>query len=377
MIMKKILLIVLFNFTLFANTSSCMLDVYFGNGVWNSYKEAEASKNELRTFIQNNNPSRFAIKDEDVTYSLKNAYNHTYGTSIDLIETHWQLYESGQISEGYFSFVAHVLDGRDTEEKFLKDLREIIAQSDADTSDMYAKYQEESFNVNHNVLLVSHSQGNLFANKIYAILDAPERNKFRNIAIATPAEKVLSGGSYVTLNFDYVVGGIPGSLPGNTDGVGHTFVDSYINNSASAIKMSTIINQEVAALDEKGCGDYIAFEIVGYVCPHGRSDQELAIDIYGATDRYGYATYVHELVLESSQVRIPKEVDVDGYLSCPLKNLDVETMIPKYDEADCDAYVLETLSGEVTGGSYENSYTCTRYGLSGETIKMLNKMLGL
>ena len=32
--MKKILLIVLFNFTLFANTSSCMLDVYFGNGVW-------------------------------------------------------------------------------------------------------------------------------------------------------------------------------------------------------------------------------------------------------------------------------------------------------------------------------------------------------
>ena len=120
--MKKILLILLLSFTLFANTSSCMLDVYFGNGVWNESWQAEDSMDALKKFIQQNNPTRFPRTDEDITYSFKLAYNNTNGTLTDLIETYWQLYESGQISEGYFTFVARLLDGSITEETFLKHL---------------------------------------------------------------------------------------------------------------------------------------------------------------------------------------------------------------------------------------------------------------
>ncbi len=40
--MKKLLLILLVSLTLFAKTEeSCMLDVYFGNGVGNTQKQAE------------------------------------------------------------------------------------------------------------------------------------------------------------------------------------------------------------------------------------------------------------------------------------------------------------------------------------------------
>ena len=164
--MKKTLIIVLFNFSLWASTNSCMLDVYFGNGVWNESWQAEESMGSLATFMQERNPEKFTINDENITYNFKYAHNDTHGTLVDLIETYWQL------SEGYFTFVAHILDGSVTEEQFLTDLRKIIVQENGDTNTMYAKYQSESFSQNHNVLLVSHLQGNLFANKIYALLDA-------------------------------------------------------------------------------------------------------------------------------------------------------------------------------------------------------------
>ena len=54
--MRKIVLIILFTFTLFANNDSCKLDVYFGNGVWNDSQEAEKSKDELKAFMQQHNP---------------------------------------------------------------------------------------------------------------------------------------------------------------------------------------------------------------------------------------------------------------------------------------------------------------------------------
>ena len=370
--MKKLLFTVLFNFTLFANTNTCMLDIYFGNGVWNSYKEAEASKNELRTFMQNHNPSRFAIEDEDLTYSLKNAYNHTYGTSIDLIETHWQLYESGQISEGYFSFVAHVLDGSVTQEKFLKDLREIIAQSDADTSNMYAKYQAESFNLKHNVLLVSHSQGNLFANKIFAQLSNSEKQHFQNVAIATPASRVFSGGPYVTLNQDAVVGAIPGSLPGNAEGFGHTFVDSYLNNpnSATKEKIAVGINEAVDMLDLIGCGRYIGFQFIGYVCDDHHAPIENDVDIYGAYYTGVQSWWTTEKIILEHQT---EGEWIDNI--CQVNGFDVGVIMPEYDKQGCEAYMITSFYGEVTSGTFNNSLTCATYAISSETVKKLNNML--
>ena len=85
--MKKIILILLFSLTLFANSDSCKLDVYYGNGVWNSEEQTRDSTKKLKAFMQMNNIMRFLKVDDGTTYSFKYAYNPEHGTTDDLIET--------------------------------------------------------------------------------------------------------------------------------------------------------------------------------------------------------------------------------------------------------------------------------------------------
>ena len=84
--MKKIILIMLFSLTIFANTNPCKLDIYFGNGVWNDGQAAQESMFELKIFIQLNYPTRFSIVEDGVTYDFKYAHNETYGTINDLLK---------------------------------------------------------------------------------------------------------------------------------------------------------------------------------------------------------------------------------------------------------------------------------------------------
>lgn len=263
--MKKIILILLLTLTLFANDETCKLDIYYGNGVWNDLEDAEDSREELEIFMQGENPQRFNIADNNITYSFNYAYNKTDGTINDLIETHWQLYSSGQIGELYFSFLTKVLNAVDitnlNEESYREKLRDIITQYYLDISDMYDIYQKNSFSKGHNVLLVAHSQGKLFGNQIYEVLSDDEKNKFQMVSVGTPANKVAGGGDYTTLHGDFVIRPIPSSLASNADGFGHTFVESYLNESN--IDSRTMINagifKAVNALDENSCDAYRYF----------------------------------------------------------------------------------------------------------------------
>jgi len=113
-----------------------------------------------------------------------------------MIETYWQLYESGQISQGYFANMAKVLDGVDNtnpdEEAFRERIINIINQYELDSQTMINNYRTSSFNNKHNVLLVAHSQGNLFGNKMYALLTDEEKQKFQMVSVATPANSVTA-----------------------------------------------------------------------------------------------------------------------------------------------------------------------------------------
>jgi hypothetical protein len=87
---------------------------------------------------------------------------------------------------------------------------------------------------------VSHSQGNLFANSIYRLLDKKERKKFAISAVATPANRVEGAGPYVTLDSDGVIIYLaksfhPSPLPANTSNSSpppglfdHNFVEHYL-----------------------------------------------------------------------------------------------------------------------------------------------------
>ena len=84
--------------------SECMRDVYFGNGVWND--RYGAWSNMLQLFDEFNKIGRYNPK----LHHFGLAYNigtpasaSTSGAFDDIIETFWQLKESGQISTEYYA----------------------------------------------------------------------------------------------------------------------------------------------------------------------------------------------------------------------------------------------------------------------------------
>lgn len=218
----------------------CMTDIYFGNGVWNTEKQAIENMKELRKFMQYRAATPLLIEDEkNQLYSFKYAYNPSRGTVDDLVETYWQLYESGQISDGYFASVYLVLAGGagTSNEAFLAKLRAIINIYNNDANAIYQPYYNASFSKNYNVLLVAHSQGNLLGNKIYSFISDQEKARFRMVSVATPANHVMMPGQtspYVTAVGDPVISAIPNALEGNVDGIGHEFIPTYLNGSIDA-----------------------------------------------------------------------------------------------------------------------------------------------
>lgn len=228
--MKKILFMILMTISS-VYAKPCMTDIYFGNGVWNTEEQAIEGKTELRKFLLLGSNAKLDINKEGIDYDFKHAYNKTTGTNTDLIETFWQLKESGQISKGYFDMIAATLatkDGASSHQEIMAQIHNIIAYYNFNMTIMFELYKTSSFKQKHNVLLVAHSQGNLFGNKMYTLMNEEKKKKFRMVSVATPASTAL-GNLYVTATNDYVIGPILNSLPGNVAGTGHTFLGTYLN----------------------------------------------------------------------------------------------------------------------------------------------------
>ena len=111
------------------------------------------------------------------------------------------------------------------------------------------------FKLSHKVLLVSHSQGNLFANRIYDTIEPiGYHDYFANLQVASPASKVKAiKGDYVTLFGDPIINPIPGSMPGNSIGeVGHSFVEAYLEQSDPLSKIISKLKALLSTLDSEG-----------------------------------------------------------------------------------------------------------------------------
>ncbi len=264
-LIKLTLVISLFFGTLYAqNINECKTDIYFGNGVWNSQDDAEKSIIELQKIID-----KVIIKNDPKLQAkygqIKLQYNWSYGEMMDLLETFYQLKETEQIEEEYFfSFIDYLIKtaDKDIKNEYIKAMREqiinlvtILEENEVDS--MLTKYYEESFKLSHKVLLISHSQGNLFANRIYdKINPTGYKDYFANMQIASPASEVnASKGDYVTLStdltsFDPVINFIPGSMRPNASGNnGHKLVSAYLSQADPLNKITTKIKQLLANLD--------------------------------------------------------------------------------------------------------------------------------
>src|SRR3989344_185804 len=180
--------------------------VVFANGILNSKIEALENSKELQDklpAIFNNEP-----------LSVKLAYNQTHLAGIgDFIETNFPVFDD-------------------------YDLNTILMQMHADVT-------------TRKILLVGHSQGSVYANKIYEYLVAhgvPAQD-VAVYAVATPASYVAGGGKYITYTLDDIISLFVKKytwlhpLPANvtfsdllnspdltTDTVvqGHSFIDIYL-----------------------------------------------------------------------------------------------------------------------------------------------------
>jgi len=265
--MKKFILVisVIIAFSVIANAlpiNECKTDIYFGNGVWNSPEDAEKSKNILQEVIK-----REIIKGNTMLRSkygeVKLAYNWSADKNYDLVETFYQLKEAGQLSQWLFYQLLDALETRTLSDASGEDMRimrdkliEAIGSVEQNNVNvMLKKYYEESFQYSHRVLLVSHSQGNLFANRVYDSINPSDyRNYFANVQVASPASRVhVKNGTYVTGWIDPIINPIPGSMKSNADldGLGgHAFVAAYLDSSDTYTKIVNAIKVQLEVLDK-------------------------------------------------------------------------------------------------------------------------------
>lgn len=145
----------------------------------------------------------------------KVSYNNSNGASADLFESFLQKAEAEpgyKITwEAFKLFIATRLKNADDLLSWAEQVNNAV-----EATDLSAQVQayKDSIKNGHGVIVISHSQGNLFTNRAYTKLDDWMKSYFHNMGVATPAGEVASGGPYVTFDND-PIHYIPGSLDDN------------------------------------------------------------------------------------------------------------------------------------------------------------------
>jgi len=166
--MKKVCFLILFTLTFaYASMDGCKTDIYFGNGILTEKKDARFNAGILRSALID----KFTI---DYYYEYINqvdyAYNSTHGFVWDNLES--ALQKLGWTGLWDFFGATH---GRDIERQVTKYKNSILS--------------------GNNVLIVAHSQGNLFARDAYQELPIWMQNYFEAVSIASPMSADIKDGT--------------------------------------------------------------------------------------------------------------------------------------------------------------------------------------
>lgn len=225
--------------------------VFHINGINTTLDEAQRNRDKLKDALP------YTINGKDLKVHL--AYNVTRGYLSDLADVYAQ--KSNEFPGITFvqfiaSFVAltnNIGTLPAATQVVLAYIREYVSNAmansayvslnDADLASVVADIRSETQG-GQTVLLVPHSQGNLYANSAFAqVTNGPNALPPGSIGImgvASPATYVAGKGSYLTSTNDLVISGLrsqyPLTLPANTwvkaavfDMMGHNFVGIYMN----------------------------------------------------------------------------------------------------------------------------------------------------
>ncbi len=257
--MKKIIILFTILVSLFTGLQAGT-DIYFGNGVWNDKRGANYGKDALARLIKKdvlkNKPELIA------KYTpIKLSFNWTGASStgdidkmFDVVETFYQLRDSGQLDEStLFQVLDAFLSSDPLRDILMEKLDDIISEnvravSGANLVEMITQYESETLENGDKVLLVAHSQGNLFGNEVFDnLLSDAYRKRFNMVSVGTPANRVTNSVEpYTTLVCDQVINSnklLPSGIPFHLEGKmgctgaeessGHEFERSYLENKWS------------------------------------------------------------------------------------------------------------------------------------------------
>ena len=239
-----------------ANYCAQQTYVFFGNGMFNEQTSAASGLRKLRRnmVIAGN------LQDEGWKFEL--SYNHNEGLasileafrqrSGDEVASYWRWLASLDIAPDWFQNSAHdIASAFDSVEALIdEDLQKHIQR--------YHSLLMEG----RRLIVVAHSQGNLYANAAYSNLAANDlpMDAFGIVSIANTASHVAGGGPYFTLVDDVFVNAVrvvlSSTLSGNidnsnesTDWTHHNFIDSYLNgNQSGPLIINTILSEANALM---------------------------------------------------------------------------------------------------------------------------------
>ena len=228
--------------------------VFFGNGVTtledDAYDSQNIIKDQLKKYLS---PEEFDLLGFDV------AYNDTHTLPLDLLESSAQIL-SGNIRGVWHFFWRLAPVPNWFAEKFIL-LSSVLDYSTLVTTDSLKNHvtkYKTSIAEGKKVILVAHSQGNLFGNQAYNLLSTSEKQSFGMVSVANVDNNVLgnstAGAIYTTLTDDKVISALiaiqlnfPTSpmnpntenLTASEDQWGHLFIDSYmVEGSVSEIQIT-------------------------------------------------------------------------------------------------------------------------------------------
>jgi hypothetical protein len=261
--------------------------IYFSNGVGNSYEDAVRSRNQLINAYADALEERIG-RDEMLEWGL--AYNESQGFIIDIVQVFRQKMQEENIEGNPYLLYTMAEGGYSSEaiaaifgQPVLNELGELIEiASSASAATMFVNIDQNRVESRHvsaymndlaagkRVLVVAHSQGNLFTNS--ALEEVLERNpeyaeSIRQVGVASPAFRIVNGDftkagdsfdDYVTDKNDLIIikslGLVEQVLPHNVDNSGdpnypgifsskHGFVDYYLNSTTSRKAIDEVVKR--------------------------------------------------------------------------------------------------------------------------------------
>lgn len=243
--------------------------VIYINGIWTT--DARSAALELQKAI--------GATYNGQTVKVSIAYNKTHGKTSDLADVFRQKLNEypGVASELLIkAFTSGIVSG--LPDSLVESIRAYnigkireagsVGYSDDDLRDIVG-FIRGSITENQKILLVPHSQGNLYANSAYATVtsgaDAIPSGSIRIFGIASPASYVAGSGDYITSTNDLIINGLRAVsglsvLPANftvsitTDDLkGHGMTEVYLNpNRQGRAEITARIQNALSSLLEPG-----------------------------------------------------------------------------------------------------------------------------